>query len=140
MAEVKVVINDVKSGKSYQKVVPKDPFMGKKISDTVPGDVIGLTGYELQIKGGSDASGFPMRWDMDGSMRKKAYLTQGPGVHLERPGLRVRKSVCGKYVGDKTAQINLKITKYGSKPVEDLLGLKKEEAPKEEEPKPEEKQ
>jgi small subunit ribosomal protein S6e len=146
MTEVKLVINDVKTGKSYQKVISDDALEGKKIGDMISGDSVGLPGYELQVRGGSDNAGFPMRWDIDGTARKKALLTGGPGVHLDRRGMRVRKSVRGNVVGKTIVQVNLKVTKYGSKSVEDLLGLKaeapaeeapKEEAPKEEAPKEE---
>ena len=140
MAEFKIVINDVKTGKSYQKTVSDSSLVGKKIGDKVDGKVVGLTGYELEIKGGSDTAGFPMIVTVDTSGRKKALLSKGPGVKIKRDGMIKRKTVRGNTISDKTAQINLKIIKYGTKKVEELLGIeKKEESPAAEEKKSEEK-
>ena len=140
--ELKIVINDPKTGKSYKKVIENNPFEGKKIKDKVSGEDLGLTGYELEICGGSDASGFGMRPDLPLAGKKKLLLTGGTGIHLKRKGMQKRKTVAGNTVSDKTASLNLKIVKYGAKSIEDCLGIKKEEAPKEEKkeaPKPEEK-
>ncbi len=138
MAEVKIVINDVKSGKSYQKVGELEDFIGKKMGEKVDGSSIGLEGYELQISGGSDDAGFPMRGDVGGSIRKKGLFKGGVGVTTKRHGQMIRKSVRGNTVSEMAAQINLKITKYGSQNVEDCLGIKKDE--KKEEPKEEKKE
>lgn len=140
MVEFKIVINDVKTGKSYQKTVPEQGLTGKKIGDKIDGKIVGLTGYELEIKGGSDTAGFPMIATVDTIGRKKALLSKGPGVKIKRKGMLTRKTVRGNTISDKTAQINLKITKYGTKTIEELLGIaKKEEAAPQEEKKPEEK-
>lgn len=134
MAELKIVVSDPKTGKSYQKVLPENIFVGQKIKQKVKGDEFGLSGYELEITGGSDDAGFPMRYDIDGSVRKKALLAGGVGIktktraHKEQ-GIRIRKSVAGNTAHAKTAQINLKILSYGSTPIEEILG-KKEEAKK----------
>jgi len=132
MAEIKCVINDVKSGKSYQKAVSVDVLMGKKLHDKVDGSVLGMAGYELEITGGSDNAGFPMRNDLLGSLRKKVLISGGPGVNINRGGMRVRKTVRGNTIDEDIAQINFKITKYGKYSVEKALGLVQEEAPKEE--------
>jgi len=137
MAEVKIVINDVKSGKSYQKPFPADEFIGKKLNEKINGNMVGLDGYELVITGGSDDAGFPMRADIQGSLRKKALLSSGTGVKsvIEgHKGIRVKKSVRGNTVSNNTAQINVKITKYGSKSVEECLGIKQKEVPAEDKP------
>ena len=92
MPEVKVVINDTKSGKSYQKVVPENEaqsFVGLKIGSKLSGDKLGLNGYDLEIRGGSDNAGFPMRFDIDGFGRKKPYVSQGPGVRGLKKGQRL---------------------------------------------------
>ncbi|MEA3378813.1 MAG: 30S ribosomal protein S6e [Nanoarchaeota archaeon] len=131
MAEIKCVINDVKKGKSFHKTLPENVFIGMKLGEIVKGDLLGLNGYEVEIAGGSDNSGFPMRKDLIGTSRKKVLLTKGPGIKLKRKGERSRKSIRGNTIDIDTAQINLKIVKYGSKSIEELLGLVKE-APKEE--------
>jgi len=140
MPEFKITINDPKTGKSYNKALDTNIFKRKKIHDKIPGDELGLKGYELEISGGSDTAGFPMRKDLSGTAKKKLLLTGGVGVKIKRRGARIRKTIRGNEIGLHTAQINLKIIKYGSKKLEDALGSaeKKEEAPKEE-AKPEEK-
>lgn len=126
MAEIKCVINDVKAGKSYNKASPDANFTGRKIGDKLPGDLIGIEGYELQITGGSDSAGFPMRKDIDGMGRKKPLLRGSTGSKEKIP---LRKTVVGNTVGANTAQVNMKIVKYGSKPLAELVGPqeKKEE-------------
>lgn len=127
MPEFKLTINDCKTGRSYQKSVDTDIFKDKKVGDVVKADSIGLPDYELQITGGSDKEGFPIRSDMPGVGRRKALLTRGPGVKIKRKGLKIRKSVRGNTISLAVSQINLKITKYGAKSVEELFGVKKEE-------------
>ena len=92
--EIKLVLNNPKTGKSYQKVLADgSSMMGSKIGGKIKGEDIELPGYEFEITGGSDSSGFPMRKDIDGSGRKSALLTSGPGVHITRKGMKKRKSL-----------------------------------------------
>ncbi|MFH0936499.1 MAG: 30S ribosomal protein S6e [Candidatus Woesearchaeota archaeon] len=123
--EFKVVINDTKTGKSYQQNVDSEKFIGKKIKDKIDGSMIGLAGYELQITGGSDSAGFPMRHDIEGQGRKKALLSGGIGVTISRKGMKKRKTVRGNTISINTAQINLKVVKPGSKSLNEFF--KKEE-------------
>lgn len=125
MADVKLCIGH--KGKSYNLNKDNSVFIGKKINDKIHGDVIGFTGYELQITGGSNNAGFPMRFDVSGIQRKKILFVKGVGTRNKIRGKKVRKTVTGNTVSDKTAQINLKIIKEGPKPVDEILGLKKEE-------------
>ena len=127
MVELRVVINNPKTGKTYQKVLEDNPFINSKIGSKISGEQLGLTGYELEITGGSDIAGFPMRKDMNGTGRKKALLTKGPGIHLKVKGMRKRKTVVANLITEETAQINSKITKSGSKSIEDYLGIKPKE-------------
>lgn len=118
MVEFKFVINDVKTGKSIQKVLDGSAFIGKRIGEQVSGELVGLEGYELQIAGGSDYAGFPMRQDIQGIQRKKALLTGGAGLKKKRfKGAKIRKTLAGNRIYEKTAQVNLKIVKYGEKPL-----------------------
>lgn len=132
----KVVISDPKAKKAYQKEVDQKQsgFIGKKIGEHISGDFIGLTGYKLEIRGGSDKQGFPMRADVDGTSRKKLLLAYPPGYHTKIKGKRKRKSVRGNSIAEHISQVNVKITEYGAKSVEELLGIKKKETekPKEE--------
>lgn len=120
MAEHKINIGDSKSKKTYKKTVEDiSGFFEKKIGDTVNGEVIDLAGYEFEITGGSDASGFPMRKDVDGIARKRILITSGVGMKSQkRKGLRLRKMVAGNTIFGKTSQINLKVTKWGKGPIE----------------------
>ena len=130
MAEFKLTINDVKTGKSYSKLVKDneaDSFRNKKIKDAVSGDSIGINGYEFEITGGSDNAGFPIRPDLNMAGRKRILLTKGPGVRIKgKDGTRKRKTVVGNILSPSIAQINLKTLKYGSKPLDELLAKKEE--------------
>ena len=129
MVEFKLVISDVKTGKSYKSTTSSEIFKNKKIGDNIKGDELGLAGYELQVTGGSDDSGFPMRRGIR-AIRKKILLSGGVGIRkLDEDGNKKYKTVSGEAISLKTSQINLKITKEGSKKLEELF--KKEEAPKE---------
>ena len=126
--ECKCVINDGKTGKSYQKAIAVDAFVGKKVGETMPGTIVGLTGYELKITGGSDYAGFPMRPEINMGGRKKMVLGKGDvGSRTKEKGLFLRKTVVGNIVGMQTAQLNMMITKHGTKSVEELLGIKPKE-------------
>ena len=125
MAECKLVINDVKSGKSYQKVLPENIFIGRKLGEKVAGAEFGMDGFELEIRGASDNAGFPMRKDLSGIGRKKLVLTTGPGLRLRNAekGIRVKKTVTSNNIDQNIVQVNLKVLSYGSKSVEEALGI-----------------
>jgi small subunit ribosomal protein S6e len=126
MVDYKLVINDPKNGKSFAKEVKEqnaEPFVNKKIGDTVAGDAAGFAGYEFKITGGSDNCGFPMRKDVE-SARKKILCVGGVGLKDTAYGVRKRKTVCGNRITAKIAQINLTITKHGK----DTLGGEAAEA------------
>ena len=137
MAEIKITINDPKTGKSYKQIGDNSSLKGKKIREKISGDLIGLKGYELEITGGSDNAGFPMRFDLPGPQRNKILLTKGPGVKIKRKGMRQRKTVAGNEISDNTMQVNVKVLKIGTKKLEEVFGKKEE--PSKEEKAPEEK-
>ncbi|NLI73265.1 MAG: 30S ribosomal protein S6e [Euryarchaeota archaeon] len=129
MVEFKAVINDVKSGKSYQVPVSghhANSLIGKKIGDDVDGVFVGLPSYKLTIRGGSDKGGVPMRSDLPGSRRKRILLTGGVGYNAPEQGMRRRKSIRGNAIGPDTVQINMVISQEGSKSVEELLASEEE--------------
>lgn len=117
MVEFKVVISDPKTGLSVQSEV-KEPaaksFLGLKIGDTVKGETIDMQGYELEITGGSDFCGFPMRRDVQGVGRKRILSYSGVGVRKGEKGMLQRKTVCGNTVHAKIVQINLKAVRIGA--------------------------
>ena len=116
MVDYKLVLNNTKNAKSYQREVSGEKaqnLKGKKIGDKVKGDDIGFAGYEFQITGGSDRTGFPMRWDVDSAAKKKILAVSGVGLKKRRKGMKVRKTVAGNTVGNETVQINMKVLKEG---------------------------
>ena len=128
MASFKLNIADAKTGKCYKKEIKDQqasPFMGLKISESIKGDGFDMPGYEFVLTGGSDYCGFPMRRGILG-VRKKISLLGGVGFKGAAKGIKRRKTVCGHKVNDKIVQVNLKVTKEGSKKLADLFGAKEE--------------
>ena len=110
-------------GKSYQ--VEKDQkdalVAGKKIGDIISGEFLGLSGYELQITGGSDKDGFPMRKDIEGMSRKKILIGKGIGLKSKIRGLKRRRSLRGNLIADDIVQINCKVNKEGERAMDEIL-------------------
>lgn len=132
----KIVVSDPKTKKAYQKEVEKKDsgLIGKKVGDKFSGKVLGMDGYELEITGGSDKDGFPMRKDVSGSARKRVLLSFGPGFHPKRKGERKRKSIRGNTVAEDIAQLNVKVVKHGAKSVAASFGVEEpKDKPKKEE-------
>ncbi|MEM3361959.1 MAG: 30S ribosomal protein S6e [Candidatus Anstonellaceae archaeon] len=129
---MKLVISDPKTGKSYQLELKKeaDYFIGKKIGQQIDGSFIGLAGYNLEIRGGSDFAGFPMRDDLEGSQRKSLLLSAGPGYRRKEKGVRKRKTVVGNTISPDIVQVNCVIKSYGPKPIEELIPTTKKEEKK----------
>ena len=139
MVEFKVVVNDTKKGKSHQVQVTghhANSLIGKKIGDEVDGIFISLPGYKLQISGGTDKDGFPMRSDLPGTVRRRLLVSKGKGFNAHENGIRRKKSIRGNTINQDIVQINMKVIKHSSRPIEKLI--LKEEKPetekKEEEP------
>ncbi len=129
MAQFKVVINDVKTGRSYKRDIEgqyANSLIGKKIGEIVDGIFVNLPGYKLEITGGSDIAGTPMRKSLPGPRRKKLLLRGGVGFHPTMPGQRRKKTVRGNTISPGVVQINMKITKYGPKSIDDLTAEKEE--------------
>jgi len=115
-----------KNGRSVQKDLESSkPLLGKKLGDTIHGELIGFDGYEFQIMGGSDDAGFPMRKDSPGFGRRRILATYSTGVRDVPKGIKIRKTVAGNIVSPKIVQLNLKVLKEGK---ESLLPPPKEEA------------
>ena len=84
-------------------------FLGLKIGEEVDGSVLGLRGVKLVITGGSDISGFSMRPDVPGPVKKRALLAGPPGFHPSEKGEHRRKMIRGSTITTDTVQINTKI-------------------------------
>ena len=123
MVEFKVVISE--AARSYARAV-QDPqsagFLGKRIGESVGGELIGLSGYTLKITGGTDKSGFPMRPDIPGARQTRVFVGEGFGFHAPRDGMRKRRTFRGSAISEDTVQINLVVEQKGSKPLSELLG------------------
>ncbi|MEM0215133.1 MAG: 30S ribosomal protein S6e [Archaeoglobaceae archaeon] len=123
--EFRVVISDPKTGKAYQKTVSganANRLIGKQIGEIISGTILDLPpDYELQITGGSDKDGFPMRPDIPGGSRKKILLSGGIGFRPKEPGLRKRKIVRGRVITKDILQINVKVVKHGKVPLEEII-------------------
>ena len=117
-----------KSGKTYKLELESESIVGKALHDKVSGNEIlpDLKGYDFEITGASDKSGFTAMKDVEGIGLKKVLLTYGKAMK-KRPrkegkrklsnktpgGLRLRKTVRGKLISPAISQINLKVLKEG---------------------------
>ncbi|MFB6281238.1 MAG: 30S ribosomal protein S6e [Haloferacaceae archaeon] len=109
MADFQVVISDPETGATYQREVDgqdANRFLGRELGDEVDGAAVGLDGFTLELTGGSDDTGRPMRADVPGSDLRELLLTGGVGYEPQRDGERRRITVRGREIGDRTAQIN----------------------------------
>ena len=142
----KAVINDTKpsaKGRSFSVEITGsnfNHFLGKKIGDSVEGMSVGegessLNGYKLQITGGSDKTGRPMRSELEGGNVKSILITAGTGYKGKRyvkknskiyrykyDGLRRRRNLRGNTISTDTRQLNLKVLEYGKKSLGSILG------------------
>ncbi len=102
-------LGEILVASSFQIVIGGDiakKFIGLKIGDRIDGRIIGLKGVMLEIRGGSDLAGFPMRIDISGSIKKYVLLSKGPGFRAKEEGERRRKLVRGNTISDDIVQIN----------------------------------
>jgi len=114
--EFKVIISD--GGKTYQKEIKGDEaarLVGLRIGEIFDGNLIGESG-KLQITGGTDKDGFPMRRGIAGSRRLKILVRGGAGFIPQQAGDRRKKMVRGDTVSEYIVQINTKLTTESVKP------------------------
>jgi small subunit ribosomal protein S6e len=125
-----------KEGKTYKLETESEELVGKSLGDKITGKDLSkdFEGYEFEIMGTSDKSGFTSMKDVEGIGLKKVLLNYGKGMH-KRPkregkkkrsnptpgGLRLRKTVRGKVISPAITQINLKLLKEGSKKLSDIF-------------------
>jgi small subunit ribosomal protein S6e len=112
MAEFNVVVADPDTGDTYQMEVEgqdANRFLGRSIGEEVDGAAVGLSGFTLEITGGSDDAGRPMRADVAGPNLKELLLEGGVGYEPTRDGERKRVTVRGREVSEETAQVNAKV-------------------------------
>jgi ribosomal protein S6E (S10) len=125
-----------KQGKTYKLETESEELVGKALGEIIQGKDVSkeLEGYEFQIMGTSDISGFTSMADVEGIGLKKVLLNYGKSMHKRSKkegkkkrsnptpsGLRLRKTVRGKVISPLIVQINLKPTKEGSKKLSDIF-------------------
>jgi small subunit ribosomal protein S6e len=111
MAKFKVIVSDPQAGTS--KVVEVEearasPFIGKRLGETLDGAVVDMPGTKIQLVGGSDKDGVPMRPNVHGGVRRNVVLSGGVGYNPTRKGGRKRKAVRGNIITDEIVQLNAK--------------------------------
>lgn len=128
-----------KSGKTYKLETEANALIDKELHAKINGKDVSddLEGYELEITGASDKSGFTAMKDVEGMGRKKVLLSYGKGMHKKpkgdkkknskAKGLRLRKNVRGKVISQDISQINLKVTKEGGKKLTEIFSSEKPE-------------
>ena len=121
MAKFKVIVSDPETGTS--KIVELEearaaPLIGRKIGEAVDGAVVDLPAHKLQITGGSDRDGVPMRSNVHGGGRRNVVLSGGVGFNPQGKGERRRKTVRGNVITEEIVQINTKITEKPKKRAE----------------------
>ena len=125
---MRIVISE-SNGKSYQAELAKDKeasIVGKKIGEELDGNLVGAAGYTLQLTGGSDGSGFPMRMDVSGPVKKTVLSTDATGFNAKEKGERKRVYVRGNTYSADIVQVNAKVIKAGATPLDQLFGKKEE--------------
>lgn len=111
MAEFKVVVSD-KTGDTQQFEVDgqdANRFLGRELGEEVDAGAVGLDGRTLELTGGSDEAGRPMRDDVAGADLKELLLEGGVGYKPSRDGERKRITVRGRQISEATAQVNASI-------------------------------
>src|SRR3989338_10315564 len=106
---MQLVISEPQTAKSYKSDLPKESeinVLGKKIGDELDGSLVGAVGYKLQLTGGSDKTGFPMRGDVTGQRKAYLLLSDGIGFRAKRSGERRRKLIRGNTFSADIMQIN----------------------------------
>ncbi len=125
-----------KEGSTYKLESEAEELVGKALHDKIEGKDISqdLEGYEFEITGASDKSGFTAMKEIEGVGLKKMLLNWGKAMKSRpkkegkkkrsknRPkGLRLRKTVRGKVISPAIVQINLKILKQGNKNLSEIF-------------------
>jgi len=116
----KIIISDPETGESKSVEAEGSravPLIGRKLGEVVDGSVVGMSGHKLQITGGSDKDGFPMRPNVHGGVRVNVIISEGVGFQPSQRGERQRKTLRGNVITEDIVQLNMKIVE-GLKKVE----------------------
>lgn len=121
MAGYICVVADPETGESHQFEAEDADLRGRRLGEEIDGDTIGLSGYTLELTGGSDAAGRPMRADVEGTQPTQVLSEGGTGFRPTRDGERKRITVRGNQIGDETTQLNFAIVEAGDTDIDELL-------------------
>ncbi|TQQ81633.1 30S ribosomal protein S6e [Halonotius roseus] len=135
MAEFQVAVADPRDGQTYQHEVDgqdANRFLGRELGEEVDGGAVGLDSYTLELTGGSDETGRPMREDVPGAQIRERLLEGGVGFNPSRNGERKRITVRGRQISEATAQVNATIVDSDDN-VRVALGLEEPEPDEDEE-------
>jgi small subunit ribosomal protein S6e len=107
LAIFKITISDKKGKSITRELKEKDanPLLGLQIGTEVDAAIVGQVG-KMEITGGSDKSGVPMRDDIHGGARKYILLSKGVGLQDAEKGQRFRKIIRGNIITEEVYQIN----------------------------------
>lgn len=130
-----LIISDPETGRSQRvelEAAQMNPLIGRRVGGIIDGTIANLAGHRIQLTGGTDKDGIPMRPDVHGGVKANIILSGGVGYKPKKKGERKRVVVRGNTVTADTIFLNFKI-------VEKPKGQQKvnEEEP-EPEPEPEE--
>jgi len=113
----------------------KNYLYGKKIGEELDGTPLGFPGYKFKIRGGSDIAGFPHIKGIPGPGLKEILKSGPPGYRprkykkekktggykiINLKGVKVKKTVRGEELSEKTRQVNLIILERSGKPIEEM--------------------
>ena len=118
MAKFKVIVSDPYESKS--KVFELEgaravPLVSRRLGETIDGALVGLSGHKLQITGGSDKDGFPMRPNIHGGVRVSVVVSKGVGFHPQQEGARQRKTLRRNVITEEIVQVNMKVVEKPKK-------------------------
>jgi len=129
-----------KEGKTYKLEVEAPALEAKELGNKIQGTEVSpdLTGYEFEITGASDKSGFTAMKNIEGVGLKKVLLGYGKAMHMkpkgdkkkatQPKGLKMRKTVRGKIISPAISQINLKVLKQGGKKLSEIFSEQNKKA------------
>ncbi len=113
-------LNISDKGKAWKKELDSEALVGMKIGEKIQGSDLApeFQDYEFEITGATDSSGFAHKKDIPGTELRRILFGLGWGMHkkprwlgkkkVQTPkGLRLKKTVRGNQLSEKTVQINL---------------------------------
>jgi ribosomal protein S6E (S10) len=118
-------------GRTWKAETNNEGLIRMSIGDKLEGNMVSpdLEGYELEITGTADHAGFPGIKSESGPQLRRILLVRGmKGNRKTKPeGLRIKKSVRGNEISEKTVQINTKVLKEGAKKFDEICPVKVKE-------------